>query len=543
MIKNCVFLPYYGMSTCTEVIDKAQENIENILKGNVKDILYALNDKMSKGSILVYNGYAPFFNTENEDCATNEAWAIRAWWLWSYWTSSPLQLSVSLREQFNALVVNINSALADVIDEINNDSSINYKAVFSDWSQWPGAEDGQFCSPNSNGYYPDSNQPNLMFFKRNTHKYSSPHDELKRDVDGVPDVEVPGRPANLPEEAREKFREDMAAALGEPDDIYESILWKSPNPGAVARRKLEGRGAPAAANCPGDSNPDLTLGLGGPDSFLRNFHPNEMGHEGIAAFSLENLIYERAKMLGVKDSICELTDVFTCYGKQGSKAYLSWELLNDNYKSFCNGVKAPDNTVNWRYDKTYYSGTPSEVQFSVRLDNGASKFDEAQCVSAMNRIINSCDGNEPNNPMNWKFGGSYQLGSYTYDITPKKNRPMPEFTRTNGDCQGWYKVFFSSYTLHGKGWADYDFGQKTLLPAARKCVGGGITDWQFSYYDDPASHNGWEWTASFHTPIWVKARCFSNLKVQKAAGGYTMKYNQDFAKEQYSDYGCSGNDA
>jgi hypothetical protein len=60
------------------------------------------------------------------------------------------------------------------------------------------------------------------------------------------------------------------------------------------------------------------------------------------------------------------------------------------------------------------------------------------------------------------------------------------------------------------------------------CLGLGITKWKFKYYDKPDA-DGNEWSATFQTPIWVKARCFENNKIVQGAGGFTNE--------------CGGNDA
>lgn len=80
MIKKCIFLPHYSEDSCQAVIDKAQENIDTILKDNLKQILVALNDKMADDAIVVYNGYAQYFNTDNDDCANKQSWEMPSWW-------------------------------------------------------------------------------------------------------------------------------------------------------------------------------------------------------------------------------------------------------------------------------------------------------------------------------------------------------------------------------------------------------------------------------------------------------------------------------
>lgn len=80
----------------------------------------------------------------------------------------------------------------------------------------------------------------------------------------------------------------------------------------------------------------------------------------------------------------------------------------------------------------------------------------------------------------------------------------------------------------GAGFASWDYGQKTILPDTKGCLGLGVTAWKFEYFDQP-DENGNEWSATFRTPIWVKARCFANNKVVGGSGGFTD--------------GCSGSDA
>ena len=182
-------------------------------------------------------------------------------------------------------------------------------------------------------------------------------------------------------------------------------------------------------------------------------------------------------------------------------------------------------------------GTPEEVEFSVKLSNGASEFDEDDCREAMERIINSCDGNDPNNPMNWKFGGEWQRGPYTYQINPQRERTLHK--RSDGRCKSWWKLAASGYRIQGNGWAGWDHGQQTLLKAARNC-NTGLTSWRFKYYEDPDDNDGCEWKAEFDTVVFTGNRCFNNLKVQKGAGGYTHKGKKNIDEEEYEGFGCSG---
>lgn len=546
MITACIFLPWRGEDACQQILDKAQENIDTILKDNIRDILSTLNAVIKPGGYMIYSGYAPFFDTTNEDCGdlSKQYWAIKEWWWWSYWFSTPLQLTVDRRTKFNTLVANINQAISEVVDEYTADTSIKYKITFSDWSDWGAVVDGQMCSPNGVGLYPEPGQEELQFIKRNTYVRPWGTRELKRrslEEDAHVDTHEEARAAvehaiggPLTEEKRRQFLDQLEAKWAKVN-IYDSLLWKSRNPRAEVLHKLDAR-SPSPPNCPGDDSLDPTLGIGLPDKVASNFHPNPKGHENMAAFAMENLVWLRAKTLNVDDPICKVTDIFTCWQGTGKKAFANGDRMNENYKDFCDAVDNghPTNTLNWSFRKTYHPGTQDEHEMYIQLSNDASTFDKQQCLDSFSGIINGCDGNDPNNPLDFKFGGSYVHGDYEYQVNPKHDRTL--IKAMTGDCNGNYKGLWGSYTLRGDGWASSDFGQNTLLPSAKSCVGGGITGWSFNYcLDGDLDCGGYEWKATFRTPIWVRARCFNNDKVQRGAGGSTNGAG-------WGDVGCSGSD-
>lgn len=99
-------------------------------------------------------------------------------------------------------------------------------------------------------------------------------------------------------------------------------------------------------------------------------------------------------------------------------------------------------------------------------------FNKDECLDSMSRIINGCDGNDDNNPLDWKFGGKWQRGEYTYEVAPiRDKRPWPPIKATSGTCGGWYKVFFGAYDVEVAWWATWDNGQDTLLKSLRGCMG------------------------------------------------------------------------
>lgn len=225
---------------------------------------------------------------------------------------------------------------------------------------------------------------------------------------------------------------------------------------------------------------------------------------------------------------CDINDEFKCWQKEGRKGYTSPDQLNVNYKNFCDQVKAPDNTVGWKSEVSYAKDTPDKHSFLLQLSSNAGAFNKDECLESFDRIINGCDGNNDQNPMDWKFGGRYVRGEYTYEVNIKRsNRPWLPIKAAYGACEGWYKVFFSSYKLHGAGWSTWDKGEDTIRPSIKGCLGLGITKWKFQYYDKP-DKDGMEWGLSVNLPIWVRARCFKYNKVARASRGFTHR--------------CKGND-
>jgi len=434
MIKKCVLLPYEGEASCNAVIDKATENIKTILKPNLKEILIALNDKMKKDGIVVYNGYAQFFNTETEACANDQDWTYGRYFP-AYWFKTPLKLTIEKRKKFNDLVVAINKAIRSVIADLEKDGSLNYKIGFSNWDPW--ARDGvkgQMCDPSSSGMYPDRSQTNLQFFKPWTYVNKNEQMELRKREDQFPH-----------ERDIDTFADDNIDP-----SIYDSILWKSPSPKAEVLYKLDKR-APSPPSCPGDNDwLDPTLGLGLPDSFGKLFHPNELGHQTIASFALAKAIDLRTKVLGQDSQTCAVTEEFKCWQKEGRKGYATGDKMNENIQAFCNDVKVPEHEVGWKWEKTFFEGTPDEHSFHMQLSKNTADFNKYQCEDSFKRIVNGCDGNDPNNPLNWKFGGRWQRADTTYEINVKRdNRPWP-LKKAHGKCKGDYKFVYSKYSIQGK---------------------------------------------------------------------------------------------
>ncbi|CAG8954066.1 hypothetical protein HYFRA_00009167 [Hymenoscyphus fraxineus] len=480
MIKSCIMFPAIDLfmniddAECNALIEKAQFNMDYFLGENIKSILRALNDKMNTGGLVVYNLYAEYFSEETEECAETQEFAFP-----KILAGLSLKLTTARRKKLNDLVRGTNAVIQKAVDEISADPSIRYKIETSDWGVWPkDAVAGQMCEPWSSGHYPDERSPALQFFKPRTSVYDrTAHQDLKR---------------SMSPEAQDKI---LKQYQNKHKRYWEnSILYQSADPRAIAKSRLDPR-APVPPGCPGDHVNIFAV----PDRVGRFFHPNELGHETIASFAIATLVGMRASQLNVRNPYCDSNkDEFRCWKKEGGKAYANPDQLGKSVAKFCNSVKQPANTVGWRWEQKYLKDTLDEHIMSIQLTSKASAFDKNQCVSSMMQLIEGCDGNDSNNPLN-----------------------------ADGYCSGTYHFSHSSYTIRGSGFSTWDYGQETLLPAIKGCLGLGVTAWSFKYFDKPDGEVN-EWEATFNTPVFVNARCFRNNKVVFSIGGFT--------------HGCHGND-
>ncbi|RKK34507.1 hypothetical protein BFJ66_g14384 [Fusarium oxysporum f. sp. cepae] len=486
IITDCILLSANNEEACEAALKVAEDNVENIITNNMKEILYALNKKVNKDGIVVVLGYAEFFSTEDDSCEYEE-WDKKAF---LEPIQTPQKLTIARRHRFNALVKKINRATADAVNDISKDEDVKYKIGFADWNPWvtDASIDGQMCFPSANGDYPSKDQPQMQFIKPPTNPTPGEREDLKRrGVDG----------SDYYDYSQGELRKKRAA-----ESIWGSKFFNSANPPELVRRVL-GRRAPKPPGCPSDESRDWTMGLGLPNDIAENFHPNENGHVTMASFAM-------AEAMDLRSLI-----------------YASADPLDEHYEDFCKNIEQPDHQKGWDYYKVYDEGTPDEHEFRISLGDDVADYDVNQCIDSFKKLIHNCDTNRR---LNWKTGGKYVRddGAYTYEVNPTRyNRPWPPPEYAQGTCKGWYHFSHSSYTIEGGGFSTWDFGQKTMRPSMNGCYGLGTTAWNFEYYDEPME-DGYEWNLTFNTPVFVRSRCFKNNKVVKGAGGRTD--------------GCGGND-
>lgn len=444
---------------------------------------------MDAQGIIVLSSYAPYFNNQTDDCTDNEDWVFPG-----QAGSTSLLLTKAHRTSFNTLVANTNAKLKSAVDKAAKDASSTI--VFADWSAWGEATNGRFCESGSSPDPDDSSNDNALFFKLPTYKVFNPG-VVYRDFE-LGSVSPMGITSNL-----------TAAQAIEEQNGYAQLL------DSIAT-SLEKRDGPTAGVCSKSVVSNLL-----PDGIGKIFHPTNLGHEAVASYVTWAIANAQAEKMHTTTPACNIVDELTCHQGSGSKSYASAYSLYMHTADFCKDA-VPDLNAQESgslFSNEYNKDTLDDVVFTVTKDAGAVDLTEQACNLAVNRILDGCDGNDDNNPMNWKFGGSYINGAYTYNIAPARTkRPFPVPKEPSAKCTGVYHGFWTRYNIRGAGWATWDKGQKSLRPNSTHCFGLGLTGWWFEYFDEPDS-NGYEWLAKFNTPIWTEGRCYSNNKVQKGAGG------------------------
>ncbi|OIW34633.1 hypothetical protein CONLIGDRAFT_688528 [Coniochaeta ligniaria NRRL 30616] len=109
--------------------------------------------------------------------------------------------------------------------------------------------------------------------------------------------------------------------------------------------------------------------------------------------------------------------------------------------------------------RRYNQGTMDEVSLGIDYAPGLDfKPNMPDCVRYMlAELTDGCDGNDPNNPENFKGGGTMKVGPVAYQIGPQTAR-QPAKSGLQGGCDGTYKVLWDEFTMWGNGFASSDFG-------------------------------------------------------------------------------------
>ncbi|OJD09576.1 hypothetical protein ACJ73_10212 [Blastomyces percursus] len=184
-----------------------------------------------------------------------------------------------------------------------------------------------------------------------------------------------------------------------------------------------------------------------------------------------------------------------------SERYVTQGTLKDIIKQqFCpHAVNLKPNThmIEWLYNED----TPEYVAISVNWTNKSDKsnfeLNPHDCDRYLRKmVLDGCDGNDPNNPMNWKGGGQLQVDGVTYAIEPLVQRqPAPK--EPHGVCNVAHNDNYHHVVIQGNGWANSDWGR---MLEDKLCDCDLLPDtFHFTYRP---GKDGSEWKATMYTTTW-----------------------------------------
>ena len=132
------------------------------------------------------------------------------------------------------------------------------------------------------------------------------------------------------------------------------------------------------------------------------------------------------------------------------KNYATANTLDAHVNKFCEQrcETSRAGIYGWEVRRRYKQGTPDETEFVFRASDLTKEFDKEDCKNGLpKKIIHGCDANDPDNPMNWKWGGRYKKGEWT---PTREGRAWPAPKEVRGWCGGRYHLVCSDYIIKGK---------------------------------------------------------------------------------------------
>ncbi|OIW26935.1 SGNH hydrolase [Coniochaeta ligniaria NRRL 30616] len=229
------------------------------------------------------------------------------------------------------------------------------------------------------------------------------------------------------------------------------------------------------------------------DTFFRDmgpkfqtFHPQIVLHEKIRDMILDDY----AAGGGGGGPAPPAKDENKCHGVSGDYWIMSRDAIVPNIKEFCGQADKK---------KIFNVGSVNELELSVNKlgDDAKGPRDAPDCEGRFTRaVVDGCDGLDPKNPDNWKFGGTLTTtDGWQYTMTPK-SKNVDDVT-----CDVSYRFFYDRVEIRGRNVPGTghpppsirDDGTGLLDALRNEC--GVVTDWKFDP-KTPVDGGDFQWYAA-----------------------------------------------
>ncbi|RWA05984.1 hypothetical protein EKO27_g9124 [Xylaria grammica] len=230
-----------------------------------------------------------------------------------------------------------------------------------------------------------------------------------------------------PSSPYQDFSSTGGSTTGSFFDLVDSILIPPKDGKSTADQIKAAKGDPSALNPAYDSMDSMTESLNElaqkdpmyaalPVSWARIMHPKGAGYQAMSSAVIDKVLKFNT---GPTDP--GYAQGLHCTGSEVNK-FLSRDELNRKIGIFCaDAARQKEHDYNsGSISRTHNTDTRYEVRFGIDWPQGLDISDnmESNCINNMTAIMDSCGGNDPGNPLNWKRGGRFGAGWVNYDIVP-----------------------------------------------------------------------------------------------------------------------------
>ncbi|KAK6330399.1 hypothetical protein TWF696_003496 [Orbilia brochopaga] len=188
-----------------------------------------------------------------------------------------------------------------------------------------------------------------------------------------------------------------------------------------------------------------------------------------------------------------------CYGL-GNNRYLNPEVIRKHIEQhFC--PKLESQTRYGEFWMESFGQTLNEVELSVVWGTG-KRPDRHTCIKHLRQvIIDGCDNNWYDNPLNWKGGGRTEGDGAQWSIRPRTDR-VPARRERIADCTYTNTTRGGPFTFRmaGYGFLDADNGISLYKEIGKECH-MDIEGWQFAYRSDVNRNGTVEWMVEYSSKM------------------------------------------
>ncbi|KAI0533025.1 SGNH hydrolase-type esterase domain-containing protein [Xylaria digitata] len=374
---------------CVAVIKAAHAALDDPNKVFGRQIIDSLEKILIRGRTinsgfqLYVIGYVRLWNDDNKQCDAVS---------WSPPYKIPTYITISLRQDMNSLVLKLNDVIQEAVDYLETAVGGVY---FVD--EFEKSFDGhRFCETESDSAYHKMPTDKRTWFIHHGAPYGDSSalggSGSGTFFDMVDSIFIPLKDGKSTADQIKAANGNLSIL----NSAYDSIYSMTESLNQLAQQDAKYGNLPVI--------------------WARIMHPTSSGYR-----EMSNAIIDQVLKYNTGPTDPGYPRGLECKGKEVNN-FLSRDELSLRITEFCGSVgrqKTHDQNSG-SISRTYNTGLRYEVRLGMDWPEGLdiSENIEAHCINNMTTIMDSCDGDDVNNPLNWKRGGRLGAGWVNYVIFP-----------------------------------------------------------------------------------------------------------------------------